>query len=110
MPIHFYFVILHDKMTTMNKVIIVTGASSGFGKAIAERLSQHGHKVYGICRRQMEHPSITYLQGDIRDTDRIEQIVKEIHTKENRIDVLINNAGMGLGGALELTSWEEIRL
>ena len=110
MPIHFYFVFLHNKMTTMNKVIIVTGASSGFGKAIAERLSQHGHKVYGICRRQMEHPSITYMQGDIRDTNRIEQIVKEIYTKENRIDVLINNAGMGLGGALELTSWDEIKL
>jgi NAD(P)-dependent dehydrogenase (short-subunit alcohol dehydrogenase family) len=94
----------------MNKVIIVTGASSGFGKAIAERLSQHGHKVYGICRRQMEHPSITYMQGDIRDTNRIEQIVKEIYTKENRIDVLINNAGMGIGGALELATPEEIDL
>ena len=94
----------------MGKVIIVTGASSGFGKAIAERLAEHGHRVYGICRREMEHSKIQYRQGDIRDTGRIEHIVKEIFDKEGRIDVLINNAGMGLGGALELTSWEEIKL
>ena len=94
----------------MNKVIIVTGASSGFGKAIAERLASNGHTVYGICRREMEHETIQYRQGDVRDIERIEQIVSEIYSKEGRIDVLINNAGMGLGGALELTSWEEIKL
>lgn len=94
----------------MNKVIIITGASSGFGKAIAERLSKKGHKIYGICRREMSHPDIVYMQGDIRDTQRIEHIAKEIYEKEKRIDVLINNAGMGLGGALELTNWDEIKL
>ena len=97
----------------MNKVIIITGASSGFGKSIAERLSQHGHTVYGICRRQMEHHAIKYMQGDIRDTNRIAQIIKDIYDKEKRIDVLINNAGMGLGGALELdsyvTSWSILK-
>ena len=94
----------------MNKVIIITGASSGFGKSIAERLAKKGHRIYGICRRQMTHPNIVYMQGDIRDTARIEQIAKEIYEKEKRIDVLINNAGMGLGGALELTNWDEIKL
>ncbi len=105
------FVFLQLKrVDNMNKVIIVTGASSGFGKAIAERLAEHGHRVYGICRREMSHNKINYRQGDIRDTERIGQIAKEIFEKEGRIDVLINNAGMGLGGALELTSWEEIKL
>lgn len=94
----------------MGKVIIITGASSGFGKATAERLAAHGHKVYGICRRECTHPQITYMQGDIRDINRIEQIIKEIYDKEGHIDVLINNAGMGLGGALELTAWDEIKL
>ena len=94
----------------MGKVIIITGASSGFGKAIAERLASHGHTVYGICRREMQHDKINYRQGDIRDVDRIQQIANEIYEKEGHIDVLINNAGMGLGGALELTSWEEIKL
>ena len=105
------FVFLQLKrVANMNKIIIVTGASSGFGKSIAERLAEHGHTVYGICRREMEHNKINYRQGDIRDVERIAQITKEIFEKEERIDVLINNAGMGLGGALELTSWEEIKL
>ncbi len=94
----------------MSKVIIITGASSGFGKAIAERLATKGHKIYGICRREMSHPTIQYLQGDIRDKARSEQIIKEIYEKENHIDVLINNAGMGLGGALEMTAQNEIEL
>ena len=63
----------------MNKVIIITGASSGFGKAIAERLAKGGHKVYGICRRAMDNNAITYMQGDVRDSERIKQIVKEIY-------------------------------
>ena len=93
----------------MNKVIIITGASSGFGKAIAERLAKGGHKVYGICRRAMDNNAITYMQGDVRDSERIKQIVKEIYEKEQRIDVLINNAGMGIGGALEMAKIEEIQ-
>ena len=60
----------------MGKIIIVTGASSGFGKAIAERLAEQGHTVYGICRREMEHNKINYRQGDIRDVERIGQIAK----------------------------------
>ena len=94
----------------MSKVIIVTGASSGFGKAIAERLSARGHKVYGICRRPMEDTSITYLQGDVRDADRIGQLAKDIYDREGRIDVLVNNAGMGIGGSIELATEEEYRL
>ena len=100
---------MQDKTITMNKVIIITGASSGFGKAIAERLAKGGHKVYGICRRAMDNNAITYMQGDVRDSERIKQIVKEIYEKEQRIDVLINNAGMGIGGALEMAKIEEIQ-
>ena len=100
---------MQDKTSTMNKVIIITGASSGFGKAIAERLAKGGHKVYGICRRAMDNNAITYMQGDVRDSERIKQIVKEIYEKEQRIDVLINNAGMGIGGALEMAKIEEIQ-
>lgn len=99
-----------SKGNVQHKVIIVTGASSGFGKAIAERLAAAGHTVYGLCRRPMSHPNIHYLQADIRDTERIPALAKEIHDREGRIDVLVNNAGMGIGGALELTTWDEIRL
>jgi short-subunit dehydrogenase len=92
----------------MDKVIIITGASSGFGKTTAELLSSHGHKVYGFCRREMSHPSITYVQCDVRDSETIALKVKEIYDKEGCIDVLINNAGMGIGGSLEMAAEEEI--
>lgn len=93
----------------MKKVIIVTGASSGFGKVTAELLCQQGHRVYGICRSEYKHPQITFFQGDIKDVEGIGRIVKEIVAREGRIDVLINNAGFGIGGALETTAWDEIR-
>lgn len=100
---------MHNKTYIMKKVIIITGASSGFGKAVSERLAQKGYTVYGICRREMDHPSIHYIQCDIRDTERIEQIVSNIYNTEKQIDVLINNAGMGIGGSLELATSEEIQ-
>ena len=92
----------------MKKVIIITGASSGFGKMAAERLSQRGDTVYGICRREIQHPDIIYKQADVRDKATLSLIMKEIYEKEKHIDVLINNAGMGIGGALELATPEEI--
>lgn len=90
------------------KVIIITGASSGFGLTTAELLASQGHRVYGICRREMQHQHIAFMQCDVRDTETITLKIKEIYEKEGRIDVLINNAGMGIGGALELATEEEI--
>jgi len=92
----------------MAKVILITGASSGFGKATAELLAKRGHTVYGLARRTMEHPQIHYLTADVRKRDEIDRRVAEIIAREQRIDVLINNAGMGIGGAIELATSDEI--
>ena len=92
------------------QVILITGASSGFGLATAELLASRGHIVYGLCRRPMEHTTIRYRQCDVRNREQIASTVAEIIDKEGRIDVLINNAGMGIGGALELATPEEIDL
>ena len=92
----------------MNKVIFITGASSGFGKATAELLAERGHTVYGLARREMQHPQIHYLSADVRDRATIDERVGEIVAREGRIDVLVNNAGMGIGGAIELATAEEI--
>lgn len=94
----------------MNQVIVITGASSGFGKAAAEMLAERGHTVYGLCRRDMEHSKIRYRACDIRNREAIEATVADIMAREGRIDVLVNNAGMGIGGALELATEEEIDL
>lgn len=93
----------------MQQVIIITGASSGFGKATAEMLSQKGHTVYGLCRRHvLAESNIKYYQCDVRDRGNIRAVVEQIIAEQGRVDVLINNAGMGIGGALELATEEEI--
>ena len=92
------------------QVIVITGASSGFGLSTAELLASQGHTVYGLCRRPMEHATIRYRQSDVRNREQIASIIAQIVEEQGHIDVLINNAGMGIGGALELATPEEIDL
>lgn len=94
----------------MKKVVLITGASSGFGKATAERLADKGYIVYGTSRKSMQHEKIHYLQMDVTNTESVAEGVENIVQKEGRIDVLINNAGMGIGGSLELATQEEIAI
>ena len=99
------------KITLMEKqVIIITGASSGFGKATANMLADKGYTVYGLCRREMQDNRILYRQCDVRNREQIAAVVAKIVEEQGRVDVLINNAGMGIGGALELATEEEIDL
>lgn len=95
----------------MKSVVLITGISSGFGLETAKLLSQEGHTVYGTVRRQVEPlPKVNYLQVDVRDKEAVVAAVTQVVEKEGRIDVLVNNAGMGIGGPLELATEEEIRL
>lgn len=92
-------------------IVFITGISSGFGLATARLLSAGGHIVYGTVRRSVAPlPKVHYLQLDVRDRDAVTRAVSEVVEKEGRIDVLVNNAGMGIGGPLELAAEEEIRL
>ena len=92
-------------------IVFITGISSGFGLETARLLSLQGHTVYGTVRREVEPlPKVNYLQVDVRDKQAVNNAVKQIIEKEGRIDVLINNAGMGIGGPLEFATEEEIRL
>lgn len=91
-------------------VILITGISSGFGLETARLLSQEGHVVYGTVRREVEHlPRVNYLRLDVRDAEAVCRRVNEVVEKEGRIDVLVNNAGMGIGGPLEFATEEEVR-
>ncbi|MBQ9418552.1 MAG: SDR family oxidoreductase [Bacteroidales bacterium] len=98
------------RLESMPKVILITGASSGFGFATAEALAARGYIVYGLCRRPMQHVAIRYLQCDVCDRDQVAAAVAAVVKGQGRVDVLINNAGLGIGGALELATPEEIDL
>jgi len=86
------------------KVILITGVSSGFGKATAGLLAQRGYKVYGTIRREADvDPAIRTLYLDLTDKTSIQSAVQQVMQHEGRVDVLINNANMHLGGPAEYT-------
>ena len=92
-------------------IVFITGISSGFGLETARSLSQEGHTVYGTVRRTVEPlPQVHYFNVDVRDKQAVSDAVRQVVENEGRIDVLVNNAGMGIGGPLEFATEEEIRL
>ncbi|EPG74943.1 PF08643 family protein [Leptospira fainei serovar Hurstbridge str. BUT 6] len=97
-----------------NKVVLITGASSGIGKATAEILARNGFIVYGAARRLSEMDELKKLGGhpiqlDVTDAKTIERVIDQIIESEGKIDVLINNAGFGLYGSIEDTSIEDAK-
>ncbi|MBS6529020.1 MAG: SDR family NAD(P)-dependent oxidoreductase [Bacteroides caccae] len=91
------------------QVILITGASSGFGKITAQMLSEQGHIVYGTSRKPSGNMNnVKMLVADVTNILSIHEAVGQIISEQGRIDVLINNAGMGIGGALELATEDEI--
>lgn len=92
------------------KVVLITGVSSGFGRAIALRLANKEFKVYGTVRRKVDPiPGVSYLNMDVTSRESVEKAVGEVYGKEGRIDVLISNAGMGIAGPLEFTSIDDVQ-
>ena len=91
------------------KTIIITGTSAGIGFALAEHFGKKGHKVYGLSRKPTDSQYFTTIPTDITDAEQIEKAVSEILQKQHRIDVLINNAGMGMVGAVEDAQKPEIQ-
>lgn len=90
----------------MKKVILVTGASSGIGKDSAKRLLEDGHMVYGAARRLDKMKELEALGGkavamDVTDEEQMQTAVNLIIAQEGRIDVLVNNAGYAVYGAVE---------
>lgn len=96
------------------KIALVTGASSGLGKDTALRLLELGYTVYAAARRvdQMEDlraRGATPLQLDISREEDIVAAVSQITAQHGSVDVLVNNAGFGLFGAVEDLSLEDAR-
>lgn len=96
------------------KVILITGASSGMGKESALTLVKRGHIVFGAARRVDKMQEIVQAGGhvvqmDVTDEKQIVQAVSHIIKEQGRIDVLVNNAGYGLMGAIEDVSMDDAR-
>lgn len=95
----------------MSKVVLITGASSGIGQAIAQYLVHHSYTVYGTSRNpKNEIESGVYMLAlDVTKPETITAAVASLLEKEGRLDYLINNAGMGITGPLEETPDIETR-
>jgi len=96
------------------KVILITGASSGIGYDTALRLAREGHRVYGAARRvERLQPLAEYgvvpLRMDVTNEDSMASGVAALIEAEGHVDVLINNAGYGYFGAIENVTMEEAR-
>ncbi|HEX8705246.1 MAG TPA: SDR family oxidoreductase, partial [Myxococcaceae bacterium] len=91
-----------------SKVVLITGASSGIGKACAELLTAEGHTVYGTSRRpSATPPGYRMLEMDVTRDDSVQSAVKAILAESGNIDVVVNNAGYALAGSIEDTTLEE---
>lgn len=89
--------------------IIITGTSSGIGLVLAEYFGKKGHHVFGLSRKKTDSPYFTSIPTDITDAIQVKNAIDEILKINPKIDFLINNAGMGMVGAVEDTSADEIQ-
>lgn len=100
--------------SSVGKVILITGASAGIGKATAKKLLQEGHIVYGAARKvekmkDLEPAGLKILRMDVTNDEDLKNGVQKIINEQGRIDVLFNNAGFGLYGTVEETSIDDAR-
>ncbi|OON98882.1 MAG: short-chain dehydrogenase/reductase [Epulopiscium sp. Nele67-Bin004] len=97
------------------KTVVITGTSSGIGKATAIKFANEGYNVVATMRSPeketelTKHENIKLLKLDVSKEDSIKQAVEEIKNQYSSIDILVNNAGYALTGPLELSSDAQIR-
>jgi short-subunit dehydrogenase len=99
-----------------NEVVLITGASSGIGKATAEYLMKKGFHVYGTSRKALGNIEardestggfISMIPMDVTDEESVKDAINSVIAKEGHIDVLVSNAGAGVAGSVEDVSMEE---
>jgi NAD(P)-dependent dehydrogenase (short-subunit alcohol dehydrogenase family) len=95
----------------MNKVVLITGGSSGIGKAIGEFLHQKEFIVYGTSRNPelITNSVFPLIALDVRNPESIQTAIQKVISLSSRIDILINNAGVGITGPLEEIPMNEIK-
>ena len=97
-------------MSSANKpVAVVTGGSSGIGRAAAARFAQAGYLVCELSRSGSDMPGVRHLTADITDEQSVIAAFRQIMEEYGRIDVLVCNAGSGISGAVEFTEVEDAK-
>ncbi|MER8368114.1 oxidoreductase [Mesorhizobium sp. M1378] len=93
------------------KTALVTGASSGIGRASAEALARAGFTVFGTSRRAISNgpTQVSMLTCDVTDGDSVDALVSTVLAQTGRIDLLVNNAGVGLLGGAEESSVAQVQ-
>ena len=91
----------------MSKVAVVTGGTSGIGKQTALALKAAGYTVYELSRRAQGVEGLHHLVADITREELVDAAIGEVLRQEGHIDVVVNNAGFGISGAVEFTGTEE---
>lgn len=94
------------------QVVLITGATSGIGFQTAQLLADKGYTVYGVGRRIEKLNALKNIHAikmDITDESSIQKTVEQVISEQNRIDILINNAGYGSYGAIEDVEISEAR-
>lgn len=91
------------------KIAVLTGGTSGIGMQTALALKSAGYTVYELSRRAQGVEGLNHLVADVTDEAAVKKSVDEIVAREGKIDVLVNNAGFGISGAVEFTKTEDAK-
>lgn len=91
------------------KIAVLTGGTSGIGMQTALALKSAGYTVYELSRRAQGVEGLNHLVADVTDEAAVKKAVDEIVAREGKIDVLVNNAGFGISGAVEFTKTEDAK-
>lgn len=93
----------------MNKVVLISGASSGIGLTLANTMHKEGYTVVGLSRKKPIDIPFSYYECDLTNNENIISVSKNIISRFKKIDILVNCAGVGTGGALEEISHKDLK-
>src|ERR687883_574278 len=101
-------------MADVSKAVLITGCSTGIGRATAERLADHGHTVYATARRpdsiaDLEGKGCKTLALDVTDEESMRAAVATVEQEHGAVGALVNNAGYSQSGAIEDVPMEQVR-
>ena len=92
-----------------NKVLVLTGGSSGIGLASVKLFSSNGYIVYEFSRSGKSFDNVKHITCDVTSEENVKQSIDQIIKEQGHIDILINNAGFGISGPIEFTRLEDAK-